>query len=145
MIILSSSRKHTRGIKERLNVSFARFLIPREWEGREMRKGGKHAMVMEDVMRACPRNASTARAHNLEANSWKDSRTRKWPYTCANTREQELFADGVHLNINGRVRSPCNIVYNLDFALYRGYSPATACCCARFISDKIRIISNVLE
>lgn len=62
---------------------------------------------------------SSQRAHNLEANSWKDSRTRKWPFTCANTREQELFADGVHLNINGRVRSPCNIVYNLDFALYR--------------------------
>lgn len=61
-------------------------------------------------------------------------------FTCANTREQELFADGVHLNINGRVRSPCNIVYNLDFALYR---PGVV---ARFISDKIRIISNhVLE
>lgn len=138
MIIFSSS--HTRN-KRTFKRLVCAILDSQRVRGEG--KGGKHAMVMEDVMRACPRNASTARAHNLEANSWKDSRTRKWPYTCANTREQELFADGVHLNINGRVRSPCNIVYNLDFALYRG--PATACCCARFISDKIRIISNVLE
>lgn len=43
------------------------------------------------------------RAHSHH--EWKASRTRKWPLTCANAREYELFADGVHLNINGRARS----------------------------------------